>query len=65
MSRSELIGLAGIGVLLLLMVLRVPIGIAMLLVGIVGFAILNGLPAAFAALATCGLTLTLRPTTSR
>ena len=52
MSRSELIGLAGIGVLLLLMVLRVPIGIAMLLVGIVGFAILNGLPAASAALAT-------------
>jgi len=52
MSWNELIGVAGIVVLLLLMVLRMPIGIAMLLTGIVGFAILNGLPAAFAALAT-------------
>jgi tripartite ATP-independent transporter DctM subunit len=52
MSWNEFIGLAGIIVLLLLMVLRMPIGIAMLLTGIVGFAILNGLPAAFAALAT-------------
>ena len=42
MSRSDAIGLIGIGVLLLLMALRMPIGIAMLLVGIVGFAILNG-----------------------
>jgi tripartite ATP-independent transporter DctM subunit len=50
MSRSDAIGLIGIGVLLLLMALRMPIGIAMLLVGIVGFAILNGLPAALAAL---------------
>ena len=38
MSRSDAIGLIGIGVLLLLMALRMPIGIAMLLVGIVGFA---------------------------
>lgn len=50
MSRSEAIGLVGIGVLLLLMALRMPIGIAMLLVGIVGFAILNGPQAAMAAL---------------
>jgi tripartite ATP-independent transporter DctM subunit len=50
MSRSDAIGLIGIGVLLLLMALRMPIGIAMLLVGIVGFAILNGPQAALAAL---------------
>ena len=50
MSRNEAIGLIGIGVLLLLMALRMPIGIAMLLVGIVGFAILNGPQAALAAL---------------
>jgi tripartite ATP-independent transporter DctM subunit len=50
MSRSDVIGLVGIGVLLLLMALRMPIGIAMLLVGIVGFAILNGPHAALAAL---------------
>ena len=50
MSRSDAIGLIGIGVLLLLMALRMPIGIAMLLVGIVGFAMLNGCDAALAAL---------------
>jgi tripartite ATP-independent transporter DctM subunit len=50
MSRNDTIGLIGIGVLLLLMALRMPIGIAMLLVGIVGFAILNGPQAALAAL---------------
>ena len=50
MSRNDAIGLIGIGVLLLLMALRMPIGIAMLLVGIVGFAALNGIPAALAAL---------------
>jgi tripartite ATP-independent transporter DctM subunit len=50
MSRSDAIGLIGIGALLLLMALRMPIGIAMLLVGIVGFAILNGPQAALAAL---------------
>jgi len=52
MSRGDLIGLGGIAVLLLLMVLRVPIGIAMLLVGIIGFAMLNGLNAALNALGT-------------
>jgi tripartite ATP-independent transporter DctM subunit len=50
MSRNDAIGLIGIGVLLLLMALRMPIGIAMLLVGIVGFATLNGPQAALAAL---------------
>jgi tripartite ATP-independent transporter DctM subunit len=50
MSRNDAIGLIGIGVLLLLMALRMPIGIAMLLVGIVGFAALNGTQAALAAL---------------
>ena len=50
MSRNDVIGLVGIAALLLLMALRMPIGIAMLLVGIVGFAILNGVPAALAAL---------------
>jgi len=50
MSRNDAIGLIGIGVLLLLMALRMPIGIAMLLVGIVGFAVLNGPQAALAAL---------------
>ena len=38
MSRGDIIGLIGIAVLLLLMALRMPIGVAMLLVGIVGFA---------------------------
>ena len=50
MSGNDIVGLVGIAALLLLMALRVPIGIAMLLVGIVGFAILNGTPAALAAL---------------
>jgi TRAP-type mannitol/chloroaromatic compound transport system permease large subunit len=52
MSRGDVIGLLGIAVLLLLMALRMPIGVAMLLVGIVGFGILNGFPAAVAALGT-------------
>src|SRR5687767_10597490 len=52
MSRGDWIGIAGIIILLVLMALRMPIGVAMLLVGIVGFAILNGLQGAFAALAT-------------
>ncbi|MGH6769646.1 MAG: TRAP transporter large permease [Xanthobacteraceae bacterium] len=50
MSYGDIVGLTGIAVLLLLMALRMPIGIAMLLVGIVGFAILNGPQAALAAL---------------
>jgi tripartite ATP-independent transporter DctM subunit len=52
MSWNEFVGIAGIIVLLGLMMLRMPIGIAMLLTGIVGFAILNGVTAGSAALAT-------------
>jgi tripartite ATP-independent transporter DctM subunit len=52
MSRGDLIGLGGIAVLLLLMVLRMPIGIAMLLVGAVGFAMLNGVNNALYSLGT-------------
>ena len=52
MSRGDWIGIAGIIILLVLMALRMPIGVAMLLVGIVGFAILNGIQGALAALAT-------------
>ena len=46
----EVVGLIGIVVMLLLLALRMPIGIAMLLVGITGFAWLNGLPAALSSL---------------
>jgi tripartite ATP-independent transporter DctM subunit len=46
----ETIGLIGIVVMLVLLALRMPIGIAMLLVGISGFAWLNGVPAALSAL---------------
>ncbi len=52
MSRGDWIGLIGIAVLLGLMALRMPIGIAMLLVGIIGFGVLNGWSAALAALGT-------------
>jgi len=38
----EIVGLIGLAALLLLLALRMPIGIAMLLVGSVGFAVLNG-----------------------
>ncbi|ARQ00032.1 TRAP transporter large permease [Pseudorhodoplanes sinuspersici] len=47
---SETIGIIGIVVMLILLALRMPIGIAMLLVGITGFAWLNGLPAALSSL---------------
>jgi len=52
MTSGDLIGIAGIAAMLLLLVLRMPIGTAMLLVGSIGFAILNGVPAAIAALGT-------------
>src|SRR5688572_2901385 len=52
MTSGDLIGITGILVMLLLLALRMPIGTAMLLVGIVGFAILNGIPAALSALGT-------------
>jgi tripartite ATP-independent transporter DctM subunit len=52
MTGGDMIGLIGIAVLLGLLVLRMPIGIAMLLVGIVGFAILHGFKPALFALGT-------------
>jgi tripartite ATP-independent transporter DctM subunit len=52
MTYANWVGLTGIGVLLILMALRMPIGVAMLLVGIVGFGVLNGWNAALAALGT-------------
>ncbi|MBM3572027.1 MAG: TRAP transporter large permease [Alphaproteobacteria bacterium] len=52
MTYANWVGLGGIGALLLLMALRMPIGVAMLLVGIIGFGLLNGWPAAIAALGT-------------
>ena len=48
----EWIGFLGIVAMLLLLTLRMPIGIAMLLVGSVGFAILNGPQQALMALGT-------------
>jgi tripartite ATP-independent transporter DctM subunit len=45
-----MIGLIGIGVMLLLLALRMPIGVAMLLVGAVGVAALNGVPVALSTL---------------
>ncbi len=47
----EWIGFLGIVAMLFLLTLRMPIGIAMLLVGSVGFAILNGPQQALMALA--------------
>jgi tripartite ATP-independent transporter DctM subunit len=47
---SELIGILGVIVMLALLALRMPIGIAMLLVGIVGFGALNGIQPAMSAL---------------
>ena len=52
MLDGNVIGLLGIAALLGLMALRMPIGIAMLLVGIVGFGVLNGFRPALAALGT-------------
>ena len=39
MIANETVGLIGIGAMLVLLALRMPIGIAMLLVGTVGFAV--------------------------
>ena len=52
MLTSELVGAIGIVVMITLLMLRMPIGIAMLLVGFVGFAYLNGLGLALVALGT-------------
>jgi tripartite ATP-independent transporter DctM subunit len=50
MISREMIGLAGVIAMLVLLGLRMPIGIAMLLVGIVGFGALNGFQQALYAL---------------
>ncbi len=52
MLTSELAGGLGIVAMITLLMLRMPIGIAMLLVGFIGFAYLNGLRPALAALGT-------------
>jgi len=48
--RPDVIGLIGIAAMLVLLALRMPIGVAMLLVGAVGVAALNGIPVALATL---------------
>ena len=50
MDYRDTVGVVGIVVMLILLALRMPIGIAMLLVGIVGFGVLNGLQPALYAL---------------
>jgi tripartite ATP-independent transporter DctM subunit len=50
MISREMIGLAGVVAMLVLLGLRMPIGIAMLLVGIIGFGMLNGFQQALFAL---------------
>jgi tripartite ATP-independent transporter DctM subunit len=52
MMSPEIVGLIGIVAMLSLLALRMPIGIAMLLVGIIGFAVLNGIKPALSALGT-------------
>jgi tripartite ATP-independent transporter DctM subunit len=50
MPAPEIIGLIGIVIMVVLLALRMPIGIAMLLVGVVGFAVLNGVQPALSVL---------------
>jgi TRAP-type mannitol/chloroaromatic compound transport system permease large subunit len=52
MPSPEIIGLIGVVVMIVLLALRMPIGIAMLLVGIVGFATLSGVGPALSVLGT-------------
>jgi tripartite ATP-independent transporter DctM subunit len=52
MPSPEIIGLIGIVVMIVLLALRMPIGIAMLLVGVVGFATLSGSGPALSVLGT-------------
>ncbi|MPZ38995.1 MAG: TRAP transporter large permease subunit [Rhizobiales bacterium] len=52
MPAPEIIGLLGIVVMITLLALRMPIGIAMMLVGIIGFAILSGVGPALSVLGT-------------
>jgi tripartite ATP-independent transporter DctM subunit len=48
--RPDVIGVIGIGAMLTLLALRMPIGVAMLLVGAIGVAALNGIPIALSTL---------------
>jgi TRAP-type mannitol/chloroaromatic compound transport system permease large subunit len=48
--RPDVIGIIGVVAMLVLLALRMPIGIAMLLVGVLGVAALNGIPVALATL---------------
>lgn len=50
MISPEMTGAIGIAAMLILLALRMPIGIAMLLVGAIGFGVLNGWPQALYAL---------------
>lgn len=52
MPSPEIIGLIGVVAMLILLAVRMPIGIAMLLVGIIGFATLNGIQPALSVLGT-------------
>ncbi len=52
MTSGDVIGLTGVLAMLLLLALRMPIGTAMLLVGVVGYAVLNGIPSALSLLGT-------------
>lgn len=52
MPSPEIIGLLGIVVMITLLALRMPIGIAMMLVGVIGFAVLNGIGPALSVLGT-------------
>jgi tripartite ATP-independent transporter DctM subunit len=48
--RPDVIGMIGIAAMIALLALRMPIGIAMLLVGVIGVAALNGIPVALSTL---------------
>jgi tripartite ATP-independent transporter DctM subunit len=52
MTYGDLVGVIGVLAMLLLLALHMPIGTAMLLVGVVGYAVLNGIPSALSILAT-------------
>lgn len=54
---SATIGMIGVGVLLVLLILRIPVAFAMFAVGFVGIWILNGLPSAMGLLASESFTL--------
>src|SRR5690606_4268860 len=54
---SMAVGALGMGVLLALLILRIPVAFAMFAVGFVGIAVLNGLPSAMSLLASETFTL--------